>query len=246
MRAGWCRRTWEGSSTKNLSEGASLAVQWLRLCAYTAVSAGLVPDQWPKILTCTAWSKRFKTNFFFLRFLSGIFSFSIPWWGPCPSTLVFLPVPRINNMHQGFTERLLTTGWESLTIQWIELAIIGFSLRSFSPHLSILCVCLAPLFPLLKWKSLSPVRLFETPVDCTVHGTLQARILEWVGLSPLQRLFPTQESNRGLPHCRQTLYQLSYEGRAIFFPQYFLHSIPPSQPTSPSHSSFCLGNSSLP
>ena len=31
-------------------------------------------------------------------------------------------------------------------------------------------------------------------------------------LSLLQRIFPTQESNWGLLHCRQILYQLSYKG----------------------------------
>ena len=31
-------------------------------------------------------------------------------------------------------------------------------------------------------------------------------------LSLLQRVFLTQESNRGLLHCRWILYQLSYEG----------------------------------
>ena len=31
-------------------------------------------------------------------------------------------------------------------------------------------------------------------------------------LSLLQQIFPTQESNQGLLHCRQILYQLSYEG----------------------------------
>ena len=31
-------------------------------------------------------------------------------------------------------------------------------------------------------------------------------------LSLLQQIFPTQESNRGLLHCRQILYQLSYQG----------------------------------
>ena len=31
-------------------------------------------------------------------------------------------------------------------------------------------------------------------------------------LSLLQRIFPTQKSNWGLLHCRQILYQLSYEG----------------------------------
>ena len=31
-------------------------------------------------------------------------------------------------------------------------------------------------------------------------------------LSLLQGIFPTQESNRGLLHCKQILYQLSYQG----------------------------------
>ena len=88
------------------------------------------------------------------------------------------------------------------------------------------------------------------PMDDTVHGILQARILEWVAspspgdlpnpgieprstklladslpaeppgkskntrvgsLSLLQWIFPTQELNWGLLHCRQILYQLSYQ-----------------------------------
>ena len=84
------------------------------------------------------------------------------------------------------------------------------------------------------------------PMDYTVHGILQARILEWVAFpfsressqlrSPtlqadslpaepqgkpkntglgslflLQQIFPTQELNRGLLHCRRILCQLSYE-----------------------------------
>ena len=35
---------------------------------------------------------------------------------------------------------------------------------------------------------------------------------EWVAC-PFSRFFPTQESNWGLLHCRQILYQLSYQGR---------------------------------
>ena len=31
-------------------------------------------------------------------------------------------------------------------------------------------------------------------------------------LSLLQRIFPTQESNRGLLHCKRIIYQLSYQG----------------------------------
>ena len=34
-------------------------------------------------------------------------------------------------------------------------------------------------------------------------------------LSLLQESFLTQESNRGLPHCRQILYQLSYQGSPV-------------------------------
>ena len=90
-------------------------------------------------------------------------------------------------------------------------------------------------------------------MDYTVHGILQARILEpftldhpnpgieprspilqadplpaepqrkskntGVGsLSLLQQSFPTQESNQGLLHCRQILYQLSSQ-RSPNFPQ---------------------------
>ena len=89
------------------------------------------------------------------------------------------------------------------------------------------------------------------PMDYTVHGIFQARILEWIAfpfsrdlpnpgieprsptwqadsllsepqgkpkntgvgsLSLLLRIFPTQELNRDLLHCRRILYQLSYEG----------------------------------
>ena len=102
-------------------------------------------------------------------------------------------------------------------------------------------------------------------MDYTVHGILQARILEWVAfpffrgssqcrdwtqvscivgrffiswakqgkpkntgvgsLSLLQGIFLTQESNRGLLHCMQILYQLSYQdstGRPSKDPQWLM------------------------
>ena len=37
-----------------------------------------------------------------------------------------------------------------------------------------------------------------------------------VGSLALQGIFETQESNWGLPHCRQILYQLSYQGSLLF------------------------------
>ena len=88
------------------------------------------------------------------------------------------------------------------------------------------------------------------PMDYTVHGILQAGILEWAAFpffrgssqprspelqtdsspaepqgkpkntgvgsrSLLQQIFPTHESNWGLLHCRQILYQLSNKGSPI-------------------------------
>ena len=56
------------------------------------------------------------------------------------------------------------------------------------------------------------------PTDCSprgssVHGILQARILEWVAMgSLLQGIFPSQGPNPGLLHCRQILYRLSHQG----------------------------------
>ena len=60
-----------------------------------------------------------------------------------------------------------------------------------------------------KWKSLSPDSLrshllyspWNSPGQNTGVGSL----------SFLQGILPTQESNWGLPHCRQILYQLSYQ-----------------------------------
>ena len=48
-----------------------------------------------------------------------------------------------------------------------------------------------------------------------IHGIFQARILEWVVIFLLQRIFPTQELNLHLLcllHCRQILYPLNQWG----------------------------------
>ena len=56
------------------------------------------------------------------------------------------------------------------------------------------------------------------PMDCSlpgssVHGILQARILEWVAIP--QGIFPTQGSNPSFLHCRQILYSLSHQGSPV-------------------------------
>ena len=54
------------------------------------------------------------------------------------------------------------------------------------------------------------------PMDCTVHGILQARILEWVAFpfsgGSSQPRDQTQIKPKGIPRCRQILYQLSHKG----------------------------------
>ena len=52
-----------------------------------------------------------------------------------------------------------------------------------------------------KWKWLSPTLC--DPMDYTVHGILQARVLEWVA-------FPSP-GELGRQHCRRILYQLSHK-----------------------------------
>ena len=71
----------------------------------------------------------------------------------------------------------------------------------------------------VKVKSLSRVQLFATP------WTVASRLLHaWDFLGKrtgmgchflLQGIFPTQRSNPGLPHCRQTLYRLSHQGSLV-------------------------------
>ena len=68
----------------------------------------------------------------------------------------------------------------------------------------------------VKVKSLSRVQLFVTPWTVAYQGPLSIGIFRqeyWSGLPLLlQEIFPTQGSNPGLPHCRQTLYRLSHQG----------------------------------
>ena len=50
------------------------------------------------------------------------------------------------------------------------------------------------------------------PMDYTVHGILQARILAWVAIPFSRGIFQTKGSNPSLPRCRKILYQLNHKG----------------------------------
>ena len=53
-----------------------------------------------------------------------------------------------------------------------------------------------------------------SPPDSSVHGDSPDKNTG-VGCHVLLEIFPTQGSNPGLAHCRQILYQLSYQGSPV-------------------------------
>ena len=77
-----------------------------------------------------------------------------------------------------------------------------------------LCQCTLKMKVLVCWSCVS----LCDPMDCSllgssVHGILQARILEWVAV-PFSRGSSQHfgGSNPGHQHCRQILYHLSHQG----------------------------------
>ena len=90
------------------------------------------------------------------------------------------------------------------SLAWLTCFLWGLSL-------SLLSCVFQPLLVTLKVK-LNIIQSCPTlcdHMDYTVHGILQARILEWVAF-PFQVIFPTQGLNPGLLNCTQILYQLSH------------------------------------
>ena len=92
-------------------------------------------------------------------------------------------------------------------------------LKCILPHLE-LVVCSWFYFIVSWWKYESESEVAQScptlcdPMDCSppgssVHGILQARILEWVAISSPGDL-QTQGLNPGLWHWRQTYYRLSH------------------------------------
>ena len=54
-----------------------------------------------------------------------------------------------------------------------------------------------------------------SPPGPSVHGDSPGKNTGVVCHALLQRIFPTQGSNPGLPHCRQILYCLSHQGSLL-------------------------------
>ena len=68
---------------------------------------------------------------------------------------------------------------------------------------------------IVKVKAAQSCPTLCNPMDYTVHGILQARILEWVAAPFSRGIFPTQGSNPVLPHCRQ-LSEIKHNGELNF------------------------------
>ena len=63
----------------------------------------------------------------------------------------------------------------------------------------------------MKVKVAQPCPILCNPMDYTVHGILQTRILEWVAF-PFSRGSFQPRDQTGFPHCKWILYQLSHQG----------------------------------
>ena len=100
-------------------------------------------------------------------------------------------------------KRLETAGLVVAFITWNNL-MLSFTysfVSTFIWEFSILFY-----FPLFYFP-LSPVLCL-----CLTFWTSETQFTAVGSCSLLQGIFPNQESNPGLPHCRQMIYQLSYEG----------------------------------
>ena len=65
--------------------------------------------------------------------------------------------------------------------------------------------------------SLWPNGLKPPPqLNSSVHGSLQARIMEWATISFSEGIFLTWGSKPNLPYCRRILYHLSPQGSPLF------------------------------
>ena len=116
-----------------------------------------------------------------------------------------VPVPRVNSPFYSYCISFKEVTQNNQASRLVP----PFYIDIFFIYNNQICMC--------EMKSLSRARLFAMP--WTVACTKLLRPWDFLGKSTgvcccflLQGIFPTQGSNPGLPHCRQTLYRLSYQG----------------------------------
>ena len=105
------------------------------------------------------------------------------------------------------------TLWEKVRVGCFERSAF-FMVQLSHPYMTtgkIMCVCLVT----------QSCQTVCDPMDCTlpgssVHGDTSGRNTGVGYHVLLQGVFPTQESNPGLPHCRLILYRLNHQGSPSF------------------------------
>ena len=121
---------------------------------------------------------------------------------------------------------------QTIIYRWINDKVLLYSTRNsiqyknikknMYMHCTYMCVCVYIYIYIsfccmkenkVKVKVVQSCLILCNPMDYTVHGILQARILEWVAF-PFSRgsRDRTQGSNPGLLPCRRIFYQLSHKG----------------------------------
>ena len=134
-------------------------------------------------------------------------------------------------MESNWGQEIVLWGWASLGSlePWSLGPAVPLSNSSLHLRLAISQLCFPHLYneeAVLEWSVVKVLvaqwcltlcdPVDYSPPGSSVHGILQARILEWVAIFFSRGIFPTQGFILGLPHCRQILYQLSYQGSLIY------------------------------
>ena len=129
-------------------------------------------------------------------------------WPPHPTSNPCARHPWVQHLGSPYIASVSLRRSSIIFIQLLKCTVVSPAQNPFHKlllRLSIVVVC-SIMSNSLKPHGLEPARLL-CPWDSPGKNT-------GVGCHALlQGIFPTQESNQGLLHCRQILYQLSYWGR---------------------------------
>ena len=139
-------------------------------------------------------------------------------WSRLSELSLYLPRPCCCYPHSRCSLHRWLDSFNSCRSQlFVTPAIVGYEISYLG---------LATLFSHSPWSSWNEVKVAQLCltlcdlVDYTVHGILQARILEWVAF-PFSRGSSQPRDRTRLLHCRRILYQLSHQGSCLE-----LHLIP--------------------
>ena len=176
----------------NLPEFAQTHVHWVGDAIQPSPplsSLFLLPSIFPSIKVfssgsalCIRWPKYWSSNSSPSNEYSGLISFQIDWF----DLLAVQGTLKSRLQHRSQKHQFFSTLPSSLSSSQICMWLLERPCESEN-HMVCLTLC--------------------NSMDCSlpgssVHGIHQARILEWVAILLLQEIFPTQESNQGLLHCR--------------------------------------------